>query len=143
MTATRSAAVIWEKDLAKGNGRVNLGSKAVSEFPVTWASRIEQPGGKTSPEELLAAAQAACYAMALSATLSRKNRPPERLDVRAECTFDEKALKVTTMSINVSGKVAGMSKSEFQEAAKEAEKICPVTNAIRNNVTITLSADLS
>ena len=143
MSATRRAEVVWEKDLVHGNGRVKVGSNAISEFPVTWASRIEQPGGKTSPEELLAASQAACYAMALSATLSRKNKPPEQLNVRAECTFDEKALKITTMSINVTGKVAEMSKSEFEATAKEAEKICPVTNAIRNNVVITLSASLN
>ncbi len=143
MTATRKADVVWEKDLAHGNGRVKLGSNAIPEFPVTWASRIEQPGGKTSPEELLAAAQAACYAMALSATLARRNKPPEKLNVSAECTFDDKALKVTTMSINVTGKVPGVEKSEFETAANEAEKICPVANAIRNNVKITLSASLS
>lgn len=134
---------MWEKDLVHGSGRVKLGSNAISEFPITWASRIEQPGGKTSPEELLAAAQAACYAMAFSATLARKNKPPERLDVRAECTFDEKALKVTTMSIRVTGKVSGMTNGEFQAAAEEAEKICPISGAIRNNVSISLSADLA
>ena len=109
---------------------------------MTWASRTEQPEGKTSPEELLAAAQASCYAMALSATLARKGNPPERLDVTAECTFDSTALKVTTMAINVAGKVPGMDRPKFQKAAEEAEKICPVANAIRNNVNITLLANL-
>lgn len=142
MTAKRRAEVVWQNDLVHGIGQVKVGSGSIPEFPVTWASRIEEPGGKTSPEELLAAAQAACYSMALSATLVRKNKPPERLNVSAECAFDEKALKVTTMAIIVSGRVAGMSESEFQEAAKEAEKICPITNAIRNNVNINLSAHL-
>lgn len=142
MVAKRKAEAIWENDLVHGNGRVKLGSNAIPEFPVTWASRIEEPQGKTSPEELIAAAQAACYSMALTATLARKNKPPERLNVSAECTFDEKALRVTTMAIIVTGKVAGMSQSEFEAAAKDAEKICPVTNAIRNNVEITLSASL-
>jgi lipoyl-dependent peroxiredoxin len=142
MAAIRKAEAIWEQDLVHGNGRVKLRSNAIPEFLVTWASRIEQPAGKTSPEELLAAAQAACYAMALSATLTRKNKPPERLDASAECTFDEKALKVTTMSINVTGKVPGMEETEFEATAREAEKICPVANAIRNNVKINLSARL-
>lgn len=142
MVATRKAEVFWEKDLVHGHGRVKLGSNAISEFPVTWASRIQQPDGKTSPEELLAAAQSACYAMALSATLARKDKPPERLNVNSECTFDEKVLKITTMNITVIGRVPGMTELEFEAAANEAEKICPVANAIRNNVTISLSAKL-
>ncbi|MGI0079216.1 MAG: OsmC family peroxiredoxin [Nitrososphaerales archaeon] len=144
MTAKRRADVFWEKDLVHGNGRVSLGSKALPEFPVTWASRTEEPGGKTSPEELLAAAQAACYAMAFSSTLAKKGKPPESLNVSAECTFDNSTLKVSTMAISVTGKVPGMNDpSEFRAAAEAAEKICPVANAIRNNVEITLSATLA
>ena len=109
---------------------------------MTWASRTEDPGGKTSPEELLAAAQAACFAMAFSATLSRKGKPPERLDVSASCTFDNTALKVSSMDITAKGVVRGMSDSEFKAAAGEAERICPVANAIRNNVRIALNAAL-
>lgn len=141
--AVRSVEVVWSGNLVRGNGRVKLESKALSEFPVTWISRTEQSAGKTSPEELLAAAQASCYAMALSATLSRKNKPPEELVVRAKCTFDEKTLKVTTMSVSVTGKVAGMSGVEFETAANEAEKICPISNAIRNNVKTELTAKLN
>jgi osmotically inducible protein OsmC len=143
MTAKRKAEVVWEKDLVHGNGKVRFGTNALPEFAVTWASRTEQPEGKTSPEELLAAAQAACYAMALSATLARKGNPPERLNVSAECTFDSTALKVTTMAISVTGKIPGMDQSKFRAVAEEAEKICPVANAIRNNVRITLLANLA
>lgn len=142
MTATRTANVVWENDLVHGSGRVKLGSGALQEFPVTWASRTEIPGGKTSPEELLAAAQAACFAMAFSATLSRKGKSPERLDVSASCTFDNVALKVSSMEITARGVVQGMNDSEFKVAAEEAERICPVANAIRNNVKITLNAGL-
>jgi len=142
--ATRSAEVIWEKDLLTGHGSVRIMSGALPEFPVTWASRIEAPGGKTSPEELLAAAHASCYAMALSATLARKRTPSERLDVTAKCTFDKvgDGFKVTTMELTVHGRVPGLQSSAFQDVAKEAEKACPISNAIRNNVEIRLTAHL-
>jgi lipoyl-dependent peroxiredoxin len=142
--AKRRADAVWEKDLIHGSGRVTLASRALPEFPVTWASRTEEPGGKTSPEELLAAAQASCYAMALSATLGRKGTPPTRLNVSAEASFDRvgEGFKVTTMAINVAGKVPGVDQSKFQEIAREAEKGCPIANAIRNNVQISLSARL-
>jgi osmotically inducible protein OsmC len=103
-------------------------SGALPEFAVTWASRTESPAGKTSPEELLAAAHASCYAMALSATLARKRARPERLNVSAKCTFDQvgDAFKVTVMELSVHGKVSGLSASAFQEAAQAAEKTCPI-----------------
>jgi lipoyl-dependent peroxiredoxin len=142
MGAKRNSDVTWEKDLIHGNGVVRLGSKALQEFPVTWISRTEQPGGKTSPEELLAAAQAACYAMALSATLTREGTPPQKLNVSAECEFDSKALKVTSMVVKVNGSVPGMNESEFQQASEEAEKICPISNAIRGNIQSLLMAKL-
>ena len=142
--AVRSAEVVWEKDLLTGHGSVKIMSGAIPEFPVTWASRTEAPGGKTSPEELLAAAHASCYAMALSATLARKRTPPERLNVTAKCTFDKvgDGFKVTTMELTVRGKVPTLQASAFQEAAQAAEKACPISNAIRNNVEIKLSATL-
>ncbi len=143
MSATRKAEAVWEKDLVHGKGKVRLGSNALPEFDVTWASRTQSSDGKTSPEELLAAAQAACYAMALSATLARKGKTAERLNVSAECTFDSTALKVTTMLIDVTGRVAELDQSMFRTMAEEAEKICPVANAIRNNVDIKLLANLS
>ena len=145
MAAVRTVEVVWEKDLLTGRGSVKMGSEALPEFPVTWASRTEAPGGKTSPEELLAAAHASCYAMALSATLARNRTPPERLSVTAQCTFDKvgDGFKVTTMELTVRGKVPGLEQSAFQEVAQVAEKTCPISNAIRNNVEITLTAGLN
>ncbi|MDG6933238.1 MAG: OsmC family peroxiredoxin [Nitrososphaerota archaeon] len=142
MPATRNAEVVWEKDLLHGNGKVRVGSEALPVFGVTWASRVEKPSGKTSPEELLAAAQAACYAMALSSTLTRKGSVPEKLTVKAECDFDNAALKIRNMRISVVGQVPGLNLQDFRNAAAEAEKICPVANAIRNNVEISLTANL-
>jgi lipoyl-dependent peroxiredoxin len=142
--AVRTAEVVWEKDLLSGRGSVKMMSGALPEFPVTWASRTETPGGKTSPEELLAAAHASCYAMALSATLARKGTPPERLDVTAMCKLDKvgDGFKVTTMELTVHGKVPNVESSAFEEAAQAAEKACPISNAIRNNVDIRLMAHL-
>ncbi len=144
MAVQRKAEVVWEGDLLKGNGVVKLISGALPEFPVTWASRVEQPGGKTSPEELLAAAQASCYAMALSATLARNRTPPQKLHITAVCTLDKvgDANKVTTMQISVEGNVPGLTQQQFDELAKKAEGGCPISNALRGNVEITLSAHL-
>jgi len=141
----RRASVVWEKDLLKGAGTVTVGSGALRQFPVTWASRTEDSGGRTSPEELLAAAHASCYAMALSATLARRGTPPERLDVTAVCSFERlgDGWKVTTSEVSVEGRVPGLDKTTFQEVARAAERTCPISNAIRNNVAITLSASLA
>ena len=144
MTAIRKAAVVWEGDLASGSGRVNIDSKAFPEFPVSWSARTETPGGKTSPEELLAAAHASCYAMALSATLARNRTPPQRLNVSASCTFDKvgDGWKVTKMDLSVVGKVPGLNQAQFEELARAGEKGCPISNAIRNNVDISLISRL-
>jgi len=143
--AQRRADVVWNGDLLNGNGQVKIGSGALPEFPVTWASRTEQPGGKTSPEELLAAAHASCFAMAFSATLARNKTPPSRLHVTATSTFDKvgDGWKVTRMDLNVSGVVAGLDQNKFSELAKTAEKGCPISNALRNNVEISVNAELS
>ncbi len=139
--AKRTASVTWENDLIRGKGTVRFGTGALPETGVTWASRTEQPGGKTSPEELLAAAHASCYAMALSATLARNGTPPTRLDVTAVCTFDRvgDGWKVTTMELTVKGTVRGIDSSKFEEIARVAEGGCPISNAIRNNVEIKLN----
>ena len=145
MAAMRTVEVVWENDLLTGRGSVKMSSGALPDFPVTWASRTETPEGKTSPEELLAAAHASCYAMALSATLSRRRTPPERLNVTAQCTLDKvgDGFKVTTMELTVRGRVPGLEQSVFQEVAQVAEKSCPISNAIRNNVEIRLTAKLN
>jgi osmotically inducible protein OsmC len=145
MVAKRRAEVTWENDLVRGTGRIRFGTGALPETSVTWASRTEQPDGKTSPEELLAAAHASCYAMALSATLAANRTPPTRLDVTAVCTFDRLGdkWKVTLMELTVKGVVRGINNSRFVEIAIAAEAGCPISNALRNNVEIKLNASLS
>jgi len=145
MVAKRTAEVTWENDLLRGRGRVRFGSGALPETDVTWASRTEQPGGKTSPEELIAAAHASCYAMALSATLAGNRTPPTRLTVKSICTFDriEEKWKITTMELTVKGVVPGLDSSKFEELARVAEAGCPVSNALRKNVEIRLNALLT
>ena len=144
MVAQRKANVVWEGDLLTGHGIVTLNSGAVPAFPVTWAARVEDPGGKTSPEELLAAAHGSCFSMALSATLARNKTPPQKLHVTALCTLDkvDGANRVTTMKLSVVGNVPGVTQEQFQELAKTAENGCPISNAIKGNVAISLEAKL-
>jgi osmotically inducible protein OsmC len=138
----REAHVVWQGDLAQGSGSLSEGSGVLNEAPVTFASRIESPGGKTSPEELIAAAHATCYAMALSNTLAEKDTPPERLEVDAVCTLDDQQLKITSVNLDVRGAVPGISEEDFENAAREAEQICPVSNALRGNLEIQLQTHL-
>jgi osmotically inducible protein OsmC len=144
VAAKRRADVTWENDLIRGSGKVRFGTGALPETGVTWVSRTEQPGGKTSPEELLAAAHASCYAMALSATLAGNKTPPTRLDVTAECTFDRVGdkWKVTAMELTVKGVVPNIDSAKFEEMAKIGEAGCPISNALRNNVEIKVNASL-
>ncbi|CAN5903108.1 OsmC family protein [soil metagenome] len=140
----RKGRVEWEGGLAAGNGSLSLkSSDALRDSPVTWASRVERPDGRTSPEELVAAAHAACYAMALSLTLSEKGNEPDKLAVDATCTFDDEQVKVTTVDLEIEGTVTGLDAEEFREVAEEAEQICPVSNALRGNVEIRLNTRLS
>jgi osmotically inducible protein OsmC len=143
-TQERHAQVIWEGNLVHGNGTLRVDSGAFPALPVSWPARTEQSGGKTSPEELLAAAQAVCYAMALSHTLTQKGTPPQRLDVSATCTVEigSSGLKISTMDITVKGQVPGIQQADFEAATQQAEKGCPVANAIRNNVDIHVHAQL-
>jgi len=123
---------------------VSVGSGALGALPVTWASRTERSDGKTSPEELMAAAHAACYAMAFSHTLAQAGTPAERLAVSATCTFEqvEGGFKISTMDLNVRGKVPGLDEAGFEQVARQAEQGCPVSNALRNNVQIRVNAHL-
>jgi osmotically inducible protein OsmC len=145
--AERTAEVTWEGDLLHGNGQLSLVSSGIlTNTGVSWPARTEQPGGKTSPEELLAAAHASCYAMALSATLARRGTPPVRLHITATCVLDPKeggGVRVSTMNLHVRGQVPGLDQAGFEEAARAGEQGCPISNAIRNNVTINLTAELA
>jgi osmotically inducible protein OsmC len=143
LKAERRADVEWQGDLIHGNGTiVSVGSGAFGNLPVTWASRTERSDGKTSPEELLAAAHAACFAMAFSHGLAQAGTTAERLHVSATCTFEqvEGGFKVSTMVLDVSGKVPGLDQAGFAKAA--AAQGCPVTAALQNNVAISVNAHL-
>jgi lipoyl-dependent peroxiredoxin len=144
MAAKRTAEAVWQGDLLKGHGTVKGTSGALGEMPVTWQARTEASGGKTSPEELLAAAHAACFSMALSAGLGRMQKPPERLSVTATATFDKvgDGWKVTTMELQVVGKVPGISAADFEAAAKAASVGCPISGALKGNVAVSVQARL-
>ena len=144
MAAKRTATAVWEHDLIHGHGTVKGTTGAFGEMGVSWSARTEAPGGKTSPEELLAAAHAACFCMALSAGLGRMQKPPERLSVSATATFDKvgDAWKVTTMELEVTGKVPNLSAAEFEQAAQAAGQGCPISGALKGNVAISVRAKL-
>jgi lipoyl-dependent peroxiredoxin len=142
-TAERRADVVWRGDLFKGSGTFNLASSgAAQDLPVTWASRTEHHDGKTSPEELITAAHASCYAMALSNVLAQMGNEPEELNISAVCTFDVDQVKVTKMVLDVRGRVPGLDAEGFQSAAEQGEEGCPISNALRGNVDIQLNASL-
>ena len=145
--AERRADVVWEGNLLQGSGTItSTTSGAFGDLPVSWPSRTEQHGGKTSPEELLAAAHAACYAMAFSHTLAQGGNPPERLQVSATVGFDPKpgggGFYVSGSKLAVRGRVPGMDQAAFEAAARQGEQGCPISNAIRNNVAINVEATL-
>jgi len=143
--AERRAEATWEGNLPQGSGKiVSVGSGAIGVLPFTWASRTERSDGKTSPEELIAAAHAACYAMAFSHTLDQAGTPAQKLDVTAVCAFEPAGggYKITTMDLNVRGNVQGLDQAGFEAAARKAEQGCPVSNALRNNVEIRVQAQL-
>jgi lipoyl-dependent peroxiredoxin len=142
--ATQQASVRWDGALADGSGVISLKSGVASDLPVSWASRVNNLSGKTSPEELLAAAHASCYAMAFANTLNQRGSPPQRLSVVADCTFEQTdaGFKVSHVALTVEGQVSGITQEQFAEAARAAEAGCPVSNALRGNVDITVEARL-
>jgi lipoyl-dependent peroxiredoxin len=144
-TAERRAEVAWDGNLAQGRGQiVKTGSGALNDLPITWASRVERSDGRTSPEELIAAAHAACYAMAFSHTLTQAGTPPEQLNVSAVCALElgSGGLKIVSMNLDVRGKVPGLDQAGFEQAAQTAEQGCPVSNVLRGGLTIHLTATL-
>ncbi|CAA9429473.1 MAG: Peroxiredoxin OsmC [uncultured Rubrobacteraceae bacterium] len=142
-TAERRADVVWNGNLQSGSGTFDLASSgAWTGAGVTWASRTERPGGKTSPEELIAAAHASCYAMAFSNVLAEMGSEPEELNISAVCTFDFDQVKITTMVLDVRGRVPGLDAESFQNAADQAEQGCPVSNALRGNIDVQVNVTL-
>ena len=142
-TAERRADVVWNGNLQSGSGTFDLASSGTwTGANVTWASRTERSSGKTSPEELIAAAHASCFAMALSNVLAEGGNDAEELNISAVCTFDFDQVKITTMVLDVHGRVPGLDAEGFQQAVEQAEQGCPVSNALRGNLDVQVNATL-
>ncbi len=142
--AERHADVVWTGNLTQGSGTITAGSGALTDLPVTFASRTEQSNGKTSPEELIAAAHATCFAMVMANALNQSGTPPEQLNVTATCTLDriDGKLTITTMQLDVRGRVPGVDEATFKQVAENGGHDCPVSRALANNVAITVNATL-
>ena len=143
MAALRSASVSWDGDLASGSGVTSgVSSGVFSLLPVSWASRTEAPEDRTSPEELLAAAHASCYAMALSNVLAKAGNPPEKLETSATVAF-QAGEGIVKGVLTVRGTVPGIDPGAFEAAAGDAKENCPVSQALKGNVELTLDAALA
>jgi lipoyl-dependent peroxiredoxin len=145
MAAEHTAHASWQGDLMSGSGSVSTGSGAVSDVPLTWRARAEDASAGSSPEELIAAALASCFSMALSHGLAQDGNPPTSIETDAVATFDrtEAGFRVTTIALQVRGGVPGLDESGFQAAAEDAKANCPVSKALEGNVEITLDASLA
>ena len=141
MAAISRADATWEGDLMHGKGRVKVASGTFNEFPVTWAHRADRTQGGTSPEELIAAAHAACYSMALSNGLAKAGHDHERLNTTAEVEFVP-GKGIVSSTITIRGHIHGLSAEDFQKFAEEAKDGCPVSQALKGNVELRLKADL-
>ena len=145
MAVERSATAVWEGDLFGGSGQASTESGVVSNATVKWSSRADQADENTSPEELIAAAHATCISMALANTLAQAGTPPARLEAEATATFDRTpdGFRMTTMRISMRGQVEGLDEDGFRRAAEEAKENCPVSQALKGNVEVTLDAELA
>ncbi|MFI1968021.1 peroxiredoxin [Streptomyces cinnamoneus] len=141
MATNRIATTVWEGELLNGSGVVALESSGIGKYPVSWPSRAEQANGKTSPEELIAAAHSSCFSMALSHGLTGAGTPPTRLETKAEVTF-QPGEGITGIHLTVRGEVPGLDEEGFAAAAEDAKKNCPVSQAL-TGTTITLAAELA
>ena len=146
MSEVRHASVTWTGDLAMGSGMINyLSSGVVSRLPISWASRTSAHDGKTSPEELLAAAHASCFSMALSSRLAKNGTPATTLEVRADVTFDqgESGWKIGSSALKVTGDVPGIDAATFARLAEDAKENCPISQALKGNVALSVEASLA
>ena len=142
MATDRHAEVTWRGSLMDGNGSIDsVGSGAFGPLDITWASRAEEPGGRTSPEELIAAAHAACVSMALSHGLAEAGTPPEQLKTTATVTF-QPGEGITKVALTIQGVVPGLDEDAFREAAEDAKANCPVSKALGGVPEITMNASL-
>jgi osmotically inducible protein OsmC len=141
VATTRKASTVWTGGLADGRGEVTLASSGIGTYDVSWAARSEEPGGKTSPEELIAAAHSACFSMALSSALGKAGTPPQQLQTSAEVDF-QPGKGITEIRLSVRGSVDGIDADQFASIAEDAKKNCPVSQALAG-VDITLDAALN
>jgi lipoyl-dependent peroxiredoxin len=144
MAVERSANATWQGDLMSGSGEVSAESGVVRNATVKWSSRAEQADENTSPEELIAAAHATCVLMALANGLAQAETPPTRLESEATATFEKtgEGFRFTTMRLSIRGEVDGLDEQGFRRAAEEAKENCPVSQALKGNVEVSLDAAL-
>ena len=143
MAAERTASVVWEGELFSGKGTATLESSGLArDMPVSWPSRTEDPNGQTSPEELIAAAHASCFSMAISKQLNDRNAPPQRLETSATVTFVP-GTGITKSALTVQVTAEGLEQDALDEAAAAAKDGCPVSQALKGNVEITVDAKLA
>lgn len=146
MAITRFAEATWAGDLLSGTGSINyVSSGAFTRLPVTWASRTEEHNGRTSPEELIASAHAACFSMSFSGKLAKNGTPAEKLDVKAVVTFDkgDAGWSITKSELTVRGTVPGIDAATFAQLADAAKDGCPVSQALKGNVQLSVDASLA
>lgn len=144
MGVERTATAEWQGDLMSGSGTVSTESGVVNNATVKWSSRAEQADENTSPEELIAAAHATCVSMALAHGLAQAGTPAQRLESRATATFDsvDGGFQLTTMQLTIEGQVDGVDEKTFRQAAQEAAANCPVSQALKGNVDVSVDASL-
>lgn len=141
----RKAKGIWKGTLLEGRGTVDAGSSAFTDLPYTWKSRTEDADGLTSPEEMLAAAHAQCFAMSVAHTLKTAyGLEPVRVTVEARCTLEQQGggFRITRMELQARGLVPGMDAARFAEALRKADETCPVSNALRSGMAVQVTGDL-
>ncbi len=141
MATVRTAHTVWSGDLPSGSGQVTLDSSGLGTYDVTWKARAEQSGGKTSPEELIAAAHSACFSMAFSNALGEEGKTPERVETRADVDF-QPGTGITAIRLTLDATVPGLSEEDFQRVAQAAKEGCPVSQALAGVKDISLTATL-
>ena len=145
MAITRFAETTWQGDLTSGSGTIDyVSSGAFTRMPVTWASRTEDHNGRTSPEELIAAAHASCFSMAFSSQLAKNGTPATKLDIRCVVSFDkgDAGWGISKSELTVRGTVPGLDQAKFAELANVAKDGCPVSQALKGKVALSVTATL-
>jgi lipoyl-dependent peroxiredoxin len=141
----REATVTWEGNVARGSGAISGATGAFSELPYSLATRVERPDGKTSPEELLAAAHAACYAMSLAGELSGAGTPPEHIDVQATVTLDQVedgSHRIVSSELLARARVIDVDAETLNRLGASASEGCPFTKLIEASATVPVNATL-